>query len=424
MTRFTPECLARTDFPRLIRDDSLSARQRLEALVTDPEALDLYGDELSSRGVAGRRLIDESGWDELRHRILREGLCESTLDDQTLSRLARDFEALAELQFDLFSTEVPRDPWKRSLALEAAGRGCSEIGCELRPRAQADDRGAWAEATESLPKPGNMKAETAGEGTIKLPVAPGPGGSSHRISPTAPAGDVEAVLGGGSIHAISVTRVNFQRCLVDRRGWLHWSNHLIDNPTSGPRVLLLVHCDTRAKSDLASLDGGLEWAWPNFDAITTACSHLLPLPPPPGFWPHASAPRRCRRECRREGNSWLRWIQRRVPFLRARNIPGEDPGRHALVEQIARFGGSVSTFDVHRAGERARSIVVVIDAAVELAIDDVIQRGEPDAATGLGIDTERYRGPYRPPDGRSPCRQLPAPKPPGTPRSRELASIV
>ena len=51
MIRFTPECLARTDFPRLVRNDPSSARERLEALVADPEALDLYGENLSPKAL-------------------------------------------------------------------------------------------------------------------------------------------------------------------------------------------------------------------------------------------------------------------------------------------------------------------------------------------------------------------------------------
>ena len=156
MTRFTPECLARTDFSRLIRNNPTSARERLEALVADPEALDLYGEELCSRAVAGHRLIDYLGWDELRRRILREGLGESTLDDETLARLAQDLDALTELQFDLFSIETPPDSWQRALAMELLGRERPKMYQNAQSADPVDDREIAGGTLEDFLNPGEL----------------------------------------------------------------------------------------------------------------------------------------------------------------------------------------------------------------------------------------------------------------------------
>ncbi len=112
MTRFTIESLARTDFPSLLRDDPSSARKRLEALIADPEALASYSEAIAPRGREGAGIADEPWWDRLRRRILREGLGEGVLSPGTLARLAVDCDALAEIQFDLFSAEVPHHAWR------------------------------------------------------------------------------------------------------------------------------------------------------------------------------------------------------------------------------------------------------------------------------------------------------------------------
>ena len=169
MTRFTPECLARTDFPRLVRNNPTLAREHLEALIADPEALELYGEVLSSRGLAARRHIDHLGWEELRRCILQEGLGESTLNDETLARLAQDFDALIELQFDLFSIEDPRDSWQRALASETVGTGCLEVCCEVQRDDPVDDREVLAGPVEDYLKPRNMVLRCKGRVILRHP---------------------------------------------------------------------------------------------------------------------------------------------------------------------------------------------------------------------------------------------------------------
>lgn len=176
MTRFTIESLARTDFPGLVRDDPPLARRRLEALIADPEALASYSEAIAPRGREGAGIADEPWWDRLRRRILREGLGEEVLSPSTLGRLALDCDALAEIQFDLFSAEVPHHAW--------------------RPAFEASDERALDE------KPDDVIEATppAAAPTSLYPLTPCPfGGAADMDQPLAPSEASETALGRGGI---------------------------------------------------------------------------------------------------------------------------------------------------------------------------------------------------------------------------------
>ena len=147
MTKLTPAGLARTDFLRLLRDDPAVARERLEALVADPEALELYGEELAGRSKAEQGFAAYPNWDDFRRRILQEGFSKSAVDDATLALLAQNYDSLVELQFDLFSADAPGTVWARAAELVGEVKDCAHEQGELVSAGATDPCGPAAETT-------------------------------------------------------------------------------------------------------------------------------------------------------------------------------------------------------------------------------------------------------------------------------------
>jgi hypothetical protein len=110
-TRPTAE-LALCDYRSLLEADPEAARDRLESLLLNVEALHLYRRLLAAldpgrRPAGGLR-------EEERRLILLRGL--RGANDEALLRLAIDPAALAELQFDVFAAEEGYWPARREAA--------------------------------------------------------------------------------------------------------------------------------------------------------------------------------------------------------------------------------------------------------------------------------------------------------------------
>jgi lipopolysaccharide/colanic/teichoic acid biosynthesis glycosyltransferase len=104
------------DFHALLANNPHEASRVLEELLIDPEEMALYLGDLER---FARSLVTTDGLrGELRRRILTRGL--EGLDAVVLRRLAYDFEALADLHFEIIGTEDSTSYWYRKrLAIES-----------------------------------------------------------------------------------------------------------------------------------------------------------------------------------------------------------------------------------------------------------------------------------------------------------------
>jgi hypothetical protein len=428
MTQFTPERLARTNFLRLIRTNSEAARERLMALIADPEALALYADSLASRDDLGLRTAAPRDWDALRRRILTEGLRGPTVDEETLAWLALDFDALAELQFDLYSIDDPAQAWRRALESGVVGSECLGIGETDQVDGPLVDTGVLEGILgDYVPTPGAQAADPKPEHECDI----GATARVESILTPPPLNDPtvgESDITGGWREAAWECRLNFQRCLVDRRGWLHWSNHTIEDATNGHRIVLFVHHDTMVDPALTphdiDIDVDFDWVWATVGASSAVCLHALD---PEQSWPKdplAILTARIPVNSHIRRRSWSRWFRTCVPFLRSRSTACKGAAHGPPPEGIAHLGNVLSTLDQHWNEDDLASLVIVVDAALEITLGDAIRA----AYLGTGDWSGRRAG-YLPAgksclaSGRILLPQLPGPKSARYPR-REFTSMV
>ena len=365
MTKFTPEDLARTDFRLLLREDPAVARERLKALVANPEALSLYGDVLASCNEPTSQLTVPTEWDELRRRILREGLDEATVDTASLAHIALDYNLLVEIQFDLYSTEVLGASWRK--VRELSGEGIqSDLGDAPSPVELPD-----GPQTAVDPAPGSLSNLAGVRDLGNIPRPSGDAGFPLRTSAAVsgsselPSCEIEWISGVEALDDWFTHRDRSYQPTVDGRFWSIWSTHLVQ---------YAAHRDSSSNREFFSRDGRLRLSGSHEDSFAIGCLNLMVSSARGDVPARVDGCWHCQGRRRLGKPSWRRWLRRFVTFL-----SGGDSLCNGTIEsllsQSIHVNHAFQTSIVDWIDDELGSTVLVVDATSPTVINEVERRG-------------------------------------------------